>query len=153
MAAPRISRPLAARSGSAKRAGTRAALAIVLDTRALLALLNDEPAAARVEGAWQRERPVICSVNLGEAFYVLIRAHGESAARKTVGRARAELTVLDPDWNLVVEAARTKAVGGLSYADCFALATARRTGARLWTGDPELIAIAAQGEIVDLTSG
>ena len=128
-------------------------MAIVLDTWALLALLNDEPAAGRVEDAWQREKPVICSVNLGEALYVLIRAHGEAAARKTVDRARAELSVLDPDWNLVVEAARTKAGGGLSYADCFALATARRTGGRLWTGDPELIAVAARGEIVDLTSG
>jgi predicted nucleic acid-binding protein len=127
-------------------------LAIVLDTWALLALLNDEPAAARVERAWLREKPVICSVNLGEALYVLIRAHGEEPARRSVERARAELNVLDPEWSLVVEAARIKAGGGLSYADCFALVTAREAGAQLWTGDPELIESASPDEVVDLRS-
>lgn len=127
-------------------------MAIVLDTWALLALLNDEPAADLVERAWQREKPVICSVNLGEALYVLIRAHGDDPARRAVEGIRAELSVLDPDWALVVEAAKTKAGGGLSYADCFALATARQQGAKLWTGDPELIELASQGEVVDLRS-
>lgn len=127
-------------------------MAIVLDSWALLALLNDEPAAGLVEQAWLREKPMMCSINLGEVFYALIRAHGEDPARRAIKKARAELSVLDPDWSLVVEAARTKAGGGLSYADCFALATARQVGAALWTGDPELIESAAQGEIVDLRS-
>lgn len=127
-------------------------MAIVLDTWALLALLNDEPAAGPVERAWREEKLVMCSVNLGEALYVLIRAHGEGPARPAVEKARAELDVVDPDWNLVVEAARAKADGGLSYADCFALATARRAEAQLWTGDPELIEFAAPEEVVDLRS-
>lgn len=127
-------------------------MAIVLDTWALLALLNDEPAASRVERAWLDEKPVMCSVNLGEALYILIRAHGEDPARRAVDRARAELTVLDPNWNLVAEAARAKADGGLSYADCFALATARQVEAPLWTGDPELIEFASPDEVVDLRS-
>ncbi|HEX4670032.1 MAG TPA: hypothetical protein VH275_08695 [Solirubrobacterales bacterium] len=38
----------------------------------------------------------------------------------------------------------------MSYADCFALATARRHGAPLWTGDPELLALASPDEVVDL---
>jgi predicted nucleic acid-binding protein len=125
-------------------------LTIVLDTWALLALLNDEPAGALVEQAWLREQPIMCSVNLGEAFYVLIRAHGEDMGNRAVEKARAELNVLDPSWDLVAEAARIKAGGGLSYADCFALATARRHDAPLWTGDPELLALASQHEVVDL---
>ncbi len=127
-------------------------MTVVLDTWALLALLNDEPAAAVVEQAWLREQPIMCSVNLGEALYVLIRAHGEDAGNRAVSRARAELKVLDPSWSLVAGAARIKVGGGLSYADCFALATARRHDAPLWTGDPELLALAAPDEVVDLRS-
>lgn len=127
-------------------------MAIVLDSWALLALLNDGPAAGRVERAWLEEKPTMCSVNLGEVLYALIRIHGEDPARRAVGKARAELSVLDPDWGLVVEAARVKAGGGLAYADCFALATARQAGAQLWTGDPELIGLASRDEIVDLRS-
>jgi predicted nucleic acid-binding protein len=123
---------------------------IVLDTWALLAMLNDEPAAARVEEAWLGEEPVICSVNLGEALYVLIRAHGEAVASQAIDRVRAELEVADPDWSLVTETARIKARGGLSYADCFALATARRHDASLWTGDPEILEVASEDEVVDL---
>ncbi len=125
-------------------------MALVLDTWALLALLNDEPAGAAVEEAWLRERPLICSVNLGEALYVLIRAHGEGLAERTIEKARAELQVVDPGWELTVEAARLKAAGGLSYAYCFALATARRHDAPLWTGDPELLTVAGSDEVVDL---
>lgn len=92
----------------------------------------------------------MCSINLGEALYALIRLQGEDSAGRAIKRARAELSILDPDWGLVAEAARVKAGGGLAYADCFALATARRTGAQLWTGDPELIDLASPGEVVDL---
>jgi hypothetical protein len=34
--------------------------------------------------------------------------------------------------------------------DCFAIATARRYEAPLWTGDPEIIELADPSEIVDL---
>jgi predicted nucleic acid-binding protein len=125
-------------------------VASVLDTWALLALLNDESPAARVEEAWQKEEPIMCSVNLGEALYLLIRAHGEEEGTKTVDRVRAELNVVDSDWRLVAEAAGIKAHGGLSYADCFALATARRHRAPLWTGDPEIVDFADEGEVEDL---
>lgn len=125
-------------------------MTIVFDTWALLAVLNDEPAAARVEEAWLEEEPVMCSVNLGEALYLLIRAHGEAMATQTVARVRAELDVVDPDWGLVAETAGIKAGGGLSYADCFALATARRREGLLWTGDPEILDFAPKDEVVDL---
>lgn len=125
---------------------------VVLDSWALLALLNDEPAAELVERAWMDERPLMCSVNLGEVLYVLIRTDGEDSAQRAIRRIRAELSVLDPDWGLVVEAAEAKAGGGLSYADYFALATARQVGGQVWTGDPELVEVGAPGEVVDLRS-
>jgi len=125
-------------------------LTIVLDTWALLALLKDEPAAARVEKAWLAETPVMCSLNLGEALYMQIRGHGEKAARRTIKKVRAELEIVDPDWPLVADAASIKSSGGLSFADCFAIATARRYNAPLWTGDPEIIGATRSSEIVDL---
>lgn len=127
-------------------------MAIVLDAWALLALLNDEPAGAAVEQVWLEEQPMMCSVNLGEALYVLIRAHGEEAGARAIEKARAEIEVVDPGWSTVAEAARIKVGGGLSYADCFALATARLHDAALWTGDPEIVAQSHHSavEVVDL---
>lgn len=125
-------------------------MTVVLDTWALIALLKDEPAAGRVEEAWMAETPVMCSFNLGEALYMQIRSDGEKDGRAAIEKVRAELEVVDPDWQLVGDAAAIKASGGLSFADCFALATARRHKAPLWTGDPEIIELAGPGEIVDL---
>jgi predicted nucleic acid-binding protein len=71
-------------------------------------------------------------------------------ALAVIEKVRAELDIVDPDWQLVSDAAAIKASGGLSFAECFALATARRHEAPLWTGDPEIIGLAGPGEIVDL---
>jgi predicted nucleic acid-binding protein len=112
--------------------------------------LKDEPAATRVEEAWLAETPMMCSLNLGEALYMQIRVEGERRGRATIEKVRAELEVVDPDWQLVSDAAVLKVSGGLSFADCFAIATARRHDAPLWTGDPEILELADPGEIVDL---
>jgi len=55
-----------------------------------------------------------------------------------------------PDEQLVLAAARFKAGGGISYAEAFAAATAQRHRAPLLTGDPELLALRGQIEVVDL---
>jgi predicted nucleic acid-binding protein len=49
-----------------------------------------------------------------------------------------------------MDAARLKAGGGISYADCFAIATAQRYQAPLFTGDPEIIDWAGDVEVIDL---
>jgi predicted nucleic acid-binding protein len=85
---------------------------------------------------------VACSVNLGEVLYTQIRAAGLAAAREGVTILRGHMEVLNPDWDLVVAAAKIKASGGLSYADAFCVATADRLNAVLWTGDPEIINLA-----------
>ncbi|HEY2333767.1 MAG TPA: type II toxin-antitoxin system VapC family toxin [Solirubrobacterales bacterium] len=125
-------------------------MTVVLDTWALIALLKDEPAAARVETAWLAETPVMCSLNLGEALYMRLRVDGAKEGLADIERVRAELNVVDPDWRLVRDSATIKSSGGLSFADCFALATARRYEAPLWTGDPEIIELADPAEIIDL---
>lgn len=114
-------------------------MTIVLDTWALLAHLRDEPAAELVREQWIESDAAMCSVNLGEALYMEMRARGVSHAGKTIEEVRRELVVIDPDWELVVTAAKVKARGGLSYADAFCVATAQRLDGALWTGDPEII--------------
>jgi predicted nucleic acid-binding protein len=42
---------------------------------------------------------------------------------------------------LVLSAARIKAAHPISYADAFAVATAKAEAARLATGDPEILAL------------
>jgi predicted nucleic acid-binding protein len=114
-------------------------LAIVLDTWALLAHLRDESAGAAVRQGWVDHGAAMCSVNLGEALYLEIRARGKGDAGETIEAARRELTVIDTDWRLVTVAAGVKALGGLSYADAFCVATAKLLDTALWTGDPEIV--------------
>lgn len=80
-----------------------------------------------------------------------MRQDGDDSALATVDRVRGLLEVIDPDWPLVSVAASIKALGGLSYADAFCVATALRTEAPLWTGDPETVGQAAEHscEVVD----
>jgi predicted nucleic acid-binding protein len=70
-----------------------------------------------------------------------------------VERMRRSIEIEDPDWSLVRSAAEIKARGGLSYADAFCVATARRHRAPLYTGDPEIVALDGDDlEVVDLRS-
>lgn len=93
---------------------------------------------------------LVCSVNLGEVLYALTRSHGREIAVDRVESLRRVLRVTDPDWDLVREAALHKADGGMSYADAFCVATARRHGAALATGDPEILALGDLVETIDL---
>jgi predicted nucleic acid-binding protein len=95
-----------------------------------------------------------CSINLGEVLYRQIRAVGRSSAQDGITILRQDMEVVNPDWDLVVAAARIKAGGGLSYADAFCVATANRLDAALGTGDPEIIDQAASlpCEVKDLRS-
>lgn len=115
-------------------------VATALDAWAVLALLRDEDAADRVESAI--EEGSVCSwINLGEALYIETRRVGRQAAMAAV-EALAD-NVLDevPDRSLVGAAAEIKAGGGLSYSDCFAVATAERHRVPLLTGDAEILSM------------
>jgi predicted nucleic acid-binding protein len=125
---------------------------MVLDAWAVLALLRGEPAGARVEQAVATGRGVASWINLGEVFYKEVRKVGEMRARGALSQVLANIRSEEPDRDLVLAAASIKVAGGLSYADCFALATAARHRAPLLTGDPEIIANAGDVEVVDLRS-
>jgi len=123
---------------------------VVLDAWALLAVLNDEPPAARVEQAIDEEVGVISWINLGEVLYRAIPRRGERRAMDAVRAVSRRLQVEDVDAPLVLDAARLKAAHRLSYADAFCVATAQRHGAPLYTGDPEIVALPGLVEVVDL---
>jgi predicted nucleic acid-binding protein len=117
--------------------------------------MGGEPSAGRVESVWVEEGAAICSINLGEVLYLRIRTGDDASARADIEQVRGLLEVVEPDWPLVAEAAAIKAGGGLSYADAFCIATARREDAPLWTGDPEIIDRASEHScaVVDLRVG
>jgi PIN domain nuclease of toxin-antitoxin system len=123
---------------------------VVLDSWALLAVLKQEPAASQVNTVWKDRGVAMCSVNLGEALYAEIRRVGVDRSEAAIGAARADMTVVEPDWELVSAAAARKARGGLSYADAFCVATAQRLDLPLWTGDPEIVALRDEVDVVDL---
>lgn len=123
----------------------------VLDAWALIAFFDDAPgSAAQVEVLLEEGEGVVCSINLGEVLYRQTRLAGTRAARERVAGLRGNLDVIDPDWQLVEAAAAIKAPGGLSYADAFCVATAMRLDAPIWTGDPEIIELPGDHEVVDL---
>lgn len=120
--------------------------AIVFDTNALLAWLKNEPDVAFVRGLLEKvlsgSRPGgVCSVNVGEVYYLLARERGSAAAEEWLGLVESlEWTVYPARNELVYAAARFKARFRMSYADAFALACAHEQQAELVTGDPELLA-------------
>lgn len=122
----------------------------VLDAWAVIALLENEAAGTRVRDAIAKGGTCVSSVNLGEAYYSLIRDHGKARARSRVEHLQRAVRTHDPDWPLVRAAAEIKARGGLSYADAFCIATAQRLDAPLLTGDPEILALDGEVEMVDL---
>ncbi|HUT08524.1 MAG TPA: type II toxin-antitoxin system VapC family toxin [Candidatus Latescibacteria bacterium] len=113
----------------------------VLDAYALLAYLKKEGGHARVLKLMESGDSdlFINSINVGEVFYIIARARGIQAADYflTVILPSLPVTMLDNSLEDVIDAARLKAVHALSYADCFAAATAIREQVPLVTGDPE----------------
>ena len=77
-------------------------------------------------------------INLGEVYYKTIRAIGLEEAQKFLENfLRLPLSIILPDSELIWKASEIKAEYAISYADCFAAATAIRDKATVLTGDPE----------------
>lgn len=77
-------------------------------------------------------------INLGEVYYKTIRAVGVEEAKKFLENfSRLPLSIILPDSELIWRASEIKAEYSISYADCFAAATALQYEASILTGDPE----------------
>lgn len=119
------------------------AKAYVLDTWAVIAYLEDEPAGEQVEEliatAHEEQIPIYMSViNVGEVWYTIAREVSEEEADAGVKILRdLRIQFEDADWAFTQEAARLKSQHRMSYADCFAAALAKIKKAELVTGDGE----------------
>jgi ribonuclease VapC len=118
----------------------------VLDSWALIAFFEDEPAADEVEKLLIKAEAgthtlLLCAVNWGEIYYNTMREVSRAAAEKMVeeiANLAIELVGIDPEnLELVRQAAVYKATKKLSYADAFAAALAKLRNAELVTGDLE----------------
>ena len=77
-------------------------------------------------------------INLGEVHYKTIRVLGAEGAKDFMENfIRLPITIVLPDEALIWKAAELKAQYPISFADCFAAATALLHGAAVLTGDPE----------------
>jgi uncharacterized protein with PIN domain len=117
----------------------------VLDSWALIAFLEDEPAAEAVEkllaqAAAEKHKLLLSAVNWGEIYYNTMHEVSQEAAEQQA-RAIAALPIdivgFGDDLTLARQAAIYKATHKMAYADCFAAALAKTKNAELLTGDPE----------------
>jgi uncharacterized protein len=117
--------------------------AIVLDSWAVLAYLEDESSAQKVADligdAHEHGIPLLMSVvNAGEVWYILAREVSEAEADKALHELRQlGIEYQDVDMKLARMAGGFKAKHRMSYADCFAAALAKEHKAELVTGDKE----------------
>ena len=128
--------------------------ALVLDSWSILAYLEDEPAGQQVADiiadAHESGTPLMMTVvNAGEIWYITARETSEDEADLTLGElAHLGIEFVDVGWGLAREAARFKAKGKLSFADCFAAALAKENKADLVTGDPEFRQVESQVKLL-----
>jgi len=116
----------------------------LLDSFALLAYLNQENGFAIIKSVLAKAQKsgiflVMNEINIGESYYILFRKRGREKADYFLENILPGLpiTTVSNDFQQVIDAARIKAEYSLSFADCFAVATARREEATILTGDPE----------------
>ncbi|MHB8395570.1 MAG: PIN domain-containing protein [Candidatus Dormibacteria bacterium] len=139
-------------NGSARTADRR-----LLDSHAVLVALEKEPGWERVRAVLRDGEPWMTLVNLGEVAYIVERHTGTVAADAVFADLLADarpdgspaIQFVPIDHTLVRVAASLKAGGGLSYADAFAAAAAKRLGCPVLTGDPEFRAAEGAGVQVE----
>ena len=115
----------------------------LLDSFAVLAFLKKESNYQAVltllnEAKEGRRHLLMNQINAGEVYYQVLKkglAHDMDKFWRTFLMLPIEFVA--NDFDLVLEAARIKAQHAISFADCFAVATAIREKASIVTGDPE----------------
>jgi ribonuclease VapC len=116
---------------------------VTFDSHAILKFAQDEAGADRVEERLRaaeeaRVRACVNEINLGEVYYITMRRLGVESARRFLEQfSTLAVERIAASWQIIESAAELKARHALSYADCFAAATALRHGASLVTGDTE----------------
>ena len=131
--------------------------AVVLDSWAVIAYLEDEEAAARVADiiadAHDARIPLLMTVvNAGEVWYIVARQTSAAEADASIKQLRdLGIEFVDAEWSLAREAGYFKSKNKMSLADAFAAALAKQRKAHLATGDPEFKQIEKEVAIKWLT--
>lgn len=121
----------------------------VLDSWALMAFFEDEPAAEAVEelldqASRGKHKLYLASINWAEVYYSTMREVSQEAAEQhaqVIANLPIEIVGMGDDLKLVRQAAIFKASYRLSLADAFAAALAHDKRAELVTGDQEFKAL------------
>lgn len=115
----------------------------ILDSYALLAYFQAEPAGAKVrnilkEAASGAVEAVLSVISLGEIYYIVARKRGvEKAGAITEDISRLPVGLVDVTKERVLAATRVKAQHPVSYADAFVVEVAVEFSATIVTGDQE----------------
>jgi len=116
----------------------------LLDTSAVMTLLEDEDGAERVEMLLRDEEVLLPFMTLLEIYYIALREHSEDIAdiRYAMLKHSGATILWDVDEPLLLTAGRLKASYRLSLADALIAALAMRHQAVLVHKDPEMEALA-----------
>lgn len=126
----------------------------IFDSHALLNFFQKEKGHEKVIRLLEEIKRIgaekyINAINLGEIIYSTKREFGDQKKLEVLANIeRLKFTVLSVTNNLIFKAAEYKAQYSISYADCFALASAIEHRAVLVTGDPEFKKVAHLVKIV-----
>jgi len=126
----------------------------IFDSYALLKLFQKEKGYEKVAQLLEEVRKsgatkYLNAINLGEIIYSTKREFGDQKKLEVLANIeRLDFNILPISNNLIYEAAEYKAQYNISYADCFALASAIEHKAALVTGDPEFKKVEQLVEIV-----
>lgn len=124
----------------------------VLDTSALLTLMEDEPGAERVQEIILQKTGFVPWSVLMEVYYITEREHGlDEADRRYALLKQSPVCILwDVDESLLLSAAHLKAHYRISFADAITAGYALRNGATLVHKDPELGELSARLSLENL---
>jgi len=139
-------------AGTGNVTHSRDAPVYLLDTSALLTMIEDEPGAGRIESLLRHERVLIPWVALLEVHYITTRRHDVAEADRRYGLlTQVGATVLwDNDESLLLQASHFKAGHRLSLADCLIAALAIRQRSVLVHRDPGYRQLEGEVELEEL---
>jgi len=115
----------------------------VFDSHALLKFFQKEKGYEKVLHLLEEMKKTgaakyINAINLGEVIYTTKREFGDQKKLEVLANVeRLAFKILPVPNPLIFQAAEYKSQFGISYADCFALASALENKAAIVTGDPD----------------
>jgi ribonuclease VapC len=115
----------------------------IFDSHALLKFFQKEKGYEKIVRLLEEIRKTGATkflnvINLGEIIYSTKRDFGDQKKLEVLANIeRLGFTILEVPKDLVYQAAEYKGEYSISYADCFALASAIEQKATIVTGDPE----------------